>query len=70
MVTKAYIEFSISGTLEVDEDKKDLVMKELSKVVSKFLSNKYILKTDISVNSSDDESILQEMLMANYDIEA
>jgi hypothetical protein len=70
MITKAYIEFSISGTLEVEEDKRELIMKEISKVVSKLLSNKHILKTDISVNSSDDESILQEMLLANYTIEA
>jgi hypothetical protein len=66
MSNKVFVEFSISGILEVEEDKKDIVMREISKVINKLLTHKDVVKTEVSVDSTNDENILESILLANY----
>ena len=58
---KVYIEFGISGILEVEEEDKDKVMLELSKLISKFIKNKNIVKLDNNFDAVTELDIAQSM---------
>lgn len=66
MSNKVFVEFSISGILEVEESKKDAIMKEISKVINKLLTHKDVVKTEVSVDSTNDENILENIILSNY----
>lgn len=58
---KVYIDFSISVTLMVDESEKDMVMSEMSKLISKFMKNKHVIKLENSFENSADTDFLENM---------
>lgn len=66
MSNKVFVEFSISGILEVEESRKDTVMKEISKVINKLLTHKDVVKTEVSVDSTNDDNILENIILSNY----
>jgi hypothetical protein len=66
MSNKVFVEFSISGILEVEESRKDAVMKEISKVINKLLTHKDVVKTEVSVDSTNDDNILENIILSNY----
>jgi hypothetical protein len=41
-------------------------MREISKVINKLLTHKDVVKTEVSVDSTNDENILESILLANY----
>lgn len=58
---KVYIEFGISGVLEVEEEDRDKVMLEVSKLIAKFIKNKNIVKLDNNFESINELDISQSM---------
>ena len=58
---KVYIDFSISVTLMVDESEKDVVMSEMSKLISKFMKNKHVIKLENSFENSADTDFIENM---------
>jgi len=66
MSNKVFVEFSISGILEVEESKKDAIMKEISKVINKLLTHKDVVKTEVSVDATNDDNILENIILSNY----
>lgn len=63
MVRKVYIDLSINIELEVDESNKPKVMADIAKNIAKILNNKDIIKSDISINTSDENSMLLDMIL-------
>ena len=52
-----YIEFSFSGVISVDEEKKEDVLKEIAVLVSKFIKNKDIMNFDNKIEIFTDAEI-------------
>lgn len=61
---KIYVEFSISGTIIINETEKERVMVEMSKMMSKFLRNKDITDLQNSISSSDEMEIVESLIEA------
>ena len=53
-----YIEFSFSGVISVDEEKKEDVLKEIAVLVSKFIKNKDIINFDNKIEIFTDAEII------------
>jgi hypothetical protein len=53
-----YIEFSFSGVISVDEEKKEDVLKEIAVLVSKFIKNKDIMNFDNKIEIFTDAEII------------
>lgn len=63
MVRKVYIDLSINIELELDESDKPKVMSDIAKNIAKILNSKDIIKSDISINTSDENSMLLDMIL-------
>lgn len=59
---KIYIEFGISGVLAVEEEDNEKVVAEMSRLFSKFLKNKKIIKLDNKFESIDEFDIIEGMV--------
>ena len=55
---KFYIDFSLSGIIEVDESEKEKVKKELSILIAKFIKDKNIINLSNNVEIINMEDIL------------
>jgi len=53
-----YIEFSFSGVISVDEEKKEDVLKEIAVLISKFIKNKDIMNFDNKIEIFTDAEII------------
>jgi hypothetical protein len=62
-LNKVYIDFGISGTLLVNEEDKDKVMLEMSKLIAKFIKNKNVIKLDNNIETADDMDILNQTIL-------
>lgn len=58
---KIYIEFAISGTIEIEESEKDKVMLEMSKLIAKFMKHKNIVKLENDFETIDDTDFINHM---------
>ncbi len=58
---KVYIEFGISGVIEVEEEDRDKVMLEVSKLIAKFIKNKNIVKINNNFESVSELDIAEGM---------
>ena len=70
MSNKVFLDLSLSISIEVNEDKKKDMLNEISATISKLLSNKDIITTNISIDSTDDDSIMLSMLLSSNIIES
>jgi hypothetical protein len=70
MSNKVFLDLSLSISIEVNEDKKQDMLNEISATISKLLSNKDIITTNISIDSTDDDSIMLSMLLSSNIIES
>jgi hypothetical protein len=70
MSNKVFLDLSLSISIEVNEDKKQDMLNEISATISKLLSNKDIITTNISIDSTDDDSIVLSMLLSSNIIES
>ena len=62
-LNKIYIEFAISGTIEVEESEKDKVMLEMSKLIAKFMKHKNIVKLENDFEAVDDTDFINHMIV-------
>lgn len=60
-LNKIYIEFAISGTIEVEESEKDKVMLEMSKLIAKFMKHKNIVKLENDFETVDETDFINHM---------
>lgn len=58
---KYYIEFSISGVIMADENEKDKVISDMSKLISKFLNNKHIIKLENEFEKIDEDDFISNL---------
>ena len=58
---KFYIEFSISGVIMVDESEKDKVIADMSKLISKFLNNKHVIKLENEFEKVDEDDFVNNL---------
>jgi hypothetical protein len=70
MSNKVFLDLSLSISIEVNEDKKQDMLNEISATISKLLNNKDIITTNISIDSTDDDSIMLSMLLSSNIIES
>ena len=61
-LSKIYIEFGISGVLAVEEEDNEKVVAEISRLFSKFLKNKKVIKLDNKFESIDELEIIEGMV--------
>lgn len=61
-LSKIYIEFGISGVLAVEEEDNEKVVAEISRLISKFLKNKKVIKLDNKFESIDELEIVEGMV--------
>jgi hypothetical protein len=59
---KYYIEFSISGVIMVDEHEKDKVTSDMSKLISKFLNNKHVIKLENEFEKIDEDDFASSLI--------
>jgi len=59
---KIYIEFGVSGVLAVEEEDNEKVVAEISRLFSKFLKNKKVIKLDNKFESIDEFDIIEGMI--------
>ena len=57
-VEKVYIEFVIDGVIKADFDQKDLIVKELKKLLNNALRSRDLMKIDTSITVLSERDIM------------
>jgi hypothetical protein len=61
MKEKYFVEFNIEGILEIDEDRRDIVIDKINKLVSKVLERENALHLNINISLVSERNLMFAM---------
>ena len=58
---KYFVEFGIEGILEIDEDRRDVVIDKINKLISKLLEKENAIHLNINVSLVSEQNLMLSM---------